>query len=86
MADCSWSIHRSADSEATAGILGRAGMDVEVIARERGPLGPLVRNRAPALERRGILAPGQREEELVVFSATPRVNVSGVATTGTPVP
>jgi release factor glutamine methyltransferase len=72
--------------EATADILGRAGMDVEVIARERGPLGPLLRNRARALERRGILAPGQREEDIVVFSATPRVKVSGVARTGTPVP
>ena len=38
----------------------------------RGPLGPLVRNRAPALERRGILAPGQRDEDIVVFSAAPR--------------
>jgi release factor glutamine methyltransferase len=71
--------------EATAGILDAAGMDVEVIARERGPLGPLLRNRAGALERRGILAPGQREEDILVFSATRRAGVSTAVAAGRPV-
>jgi release factor glutamine methyltransferase len=55
--------------EATTAALEAGGLDVEVIACERGPLGPLLRARAPALERRRLLEPGQREEEIIVFSA-----------------
>jgi release factor glutamine methyltransferase len=43
------------------------GLEAEVIERSRGPLGPLMRARAPELERRGLLRPGQREEELLVL-------------------
>jgi release factor glutamine methyltransferase len=43
------------------------GMEAEVIERSRGPLGPLMRARAPELERRGLLQPGEREEELLVL-------------------
>jgi len=49
--------------------LAATGLEPEVVARERGPLGPVVAKRADLLERRGILAPGQREEELLVFEA-----------------
>ena len=49
--------------------LGEAGLSPEVVTRRRGPLGPLVAARAPMLEARGLLAPGVREEELVVVSA-----------------
>lgn len=59
---------------------GLAG--VEVVRRERGPLGPRLRARAAELERRGILAPGQREEDLLVVRAY-RPG-SGTSTTGIP--
>lgn len=48
--------------------LGATGLRAEVVIRRRGPLGPLVAARAEMLEARGVLAPGQREEELVVVS------------------
>jgi hypothetical protein len=38
-----------------------------VVAREPGPLGPLMRARVEALEARGLLAPGAREEEVLVI-------------------
>lgn len=50
--------------------LERAGFrDVEVVARRRGPLGPLLAARAEELERRGLLREGEREEELVAIRA-----------------
>lgn len=49
--------------------LGRHGLEAEVVARRRGPLGPLLASRAPALEEGGLLAPGQRDEEIVVIRA-----------------
>jgi len=55
--------------QATLGALCRAGLDARRVAAERGPLGPLMRARAELLEQRGLLAPGQREEELLVLGA-----------------
>lgn len=55
--------------EATARLLTRSGLDAEVVERRRGPLGPLLAERAPALEQRGVLRPGQREEDLLVIRA-----------------
>jgi release factor glutamine methyltransferase len=49
--------------------LADAGLHPEVAARETGPLGPLMAARADLLERRGLLAPGAREEEILVFRA-----------------
>ena len=50
--------------------LERAGFqDVEVVARRRGPLGPLLAARAEELEHRGLLREGEREEELVAIRA-----------------
>jgi release factor glutamine methyltransferase len=40
-----------------------AGLDAEVIMRRRGPLGPLMRERARA----GLLPPGTDEEDVLVF-------------------
>jgi hypothetical protein len=34
----------------------------------RGPLGPLLAARAPILEARGMLEPGQREEDLLIVA------------------
>jgi len=50
--------------------LAAAGLDATVVKRQRGPLGPLMTERSDLLEERGLLAPGEREEEIVVVSAT----------------
>ena len=42
------------------------GLEVDVIARRRGPLGPLMSARVQLLEERGMLPRGTREEEVVV--------------------
>ncbi len=47
-----------------------AGLRAERVAAERGPLGPLMRSRAAALEARGLLAAGERSEELLVIAGT----------------
>jgi release factor glutamine methyltransferase len=52
--------------EPTVTALRGDGLEVEVVARERGPLGPLMAQRRAHLEARGMLAPGQSEEEVVV--------------------
>lgn len=63
-------IHSSiCGAETTESLLADAGLEVDVIDRERGPLGPLMAERAEVLERRGLLAPGTREEEVLVFEA-----------------
>lgn len=51
--------------------LRSGGLAAEVVERRRGPLGPVMRARAPELERRGVLRPGQREEEVLVLRAQP---------------
>jgi release factor glutamine methyltransferase len=62
-------VHSSICGErATLEALRAGGLAPEVLARRRGPLGPLMRARAPALERRGLLRPGEREEEMLVFA------------------
>ena len=52
---------------ASLSALESAGLEAEVVARRRGPLGPLLTERRHMLERDGMLEPGQREEELVVL-------------------
>ena len=52
--------------------LTAAGLDAEVVTRERGPLGPLMLARAGQLEASGALKPGEREEELVVIRGRPQ--------------
>jgi release factor glutamine methyltransferase len=56
-------------TEETLERLRAAGLAADVVARRRGPLGPLMLERAEALERRGLLEPGDRTEELVVIRA-----------------
>jgi release factor glutamine methyltransferase len=53
--------------EETLERLRSAGLRTEVIARDHGPLGPLMRERAELLEERGLLTPGAREEEILVI-------------------
>jgi release factor glutamine methyltransferase len=60
-------VHSSLSGEvATLDALAASGLEPEVLARRRGPLGPISAGRVKTLERRGLLAPGEREEELVV--------------------
>ena len=55
--------------EPTVRRLAEGGLAVDVLERRRGALGPLLGARAPALEARGSLAPGQREEDMLVVKA-----------------
>ena len=52
--------------EPTIAALERTGLRVDVVERHHGPLGPVLTARAPMLEARGMLAPGVREEDVVV--------------------
>ena len=66
-------VHSSLCGEERTGLLlQEAGLQTSVLARQRGPLGTILSARAESLERRGILAPGQREEELLVFRGDAR--------------
>jgi release factor glutamine methyltransferase len=53
--------------QATLEALRAGGLEAEVAERRRGPLGPLMRARAPRLERAGLLAAGEREEDLLIL-------------------
>ncbi len=64
----------------TLELLEQGGLGAEVVERRRGPLGPLLAARAQELERRGLLALGEREEELVVVRA--RMPAGGVRRVG----
>jgi release factor glutamine methyltransferase len=57
------------DEQRTVDALRAAGLEAEVVRRMRGPLGPLLVQRAPLLEQRGLLAPGRREEDIVIVRA-----------------
>ena len=48
---------------------GAAGLDARILARASIPFGPVLTARAPMLERRGLINPGQRIENLVVVGA-----------------
>lgn len=52
---------------ATLEAFQRAGLDADVVATERGPLGPLLRGRREELEASGRLRPGQDEEDVMVL-------------------
>jgi release factor glutamine methyltransferase len=61
-------IHSSVNGEgATLERMRAAGLEPAVEQRRHGPLGPLLAARAPLLEDRGLLEPGQREEQLLVI-------------------
>jgi release factor glutamine methyltransferase len=53
--------------QATLRAYAAGGLTGGVAARERGPLGPLLRGRRAELETRGLLRPGQEEEEILVL-------------------
>jgi release factor glutamine methyltransferase len=56
----------SGEAETLEALAG-AGLSAEVLVRRRGDLGPIVSARAERLEARGVLAPGEREEDLLVI-------------------
>jgi release factor glutamine methyltransferase len=55
------------DAEATLRAFAAAGLEADVFATHHGPLGRLMSERAPMLEARGMLAPGRREEDVLVL-------------------
>lgn len=57
------------DPDLTLDALGRAGLVPQILAKATVPFGPVMRARAALLEARGLISPGQREEELVVVGA-----------------
>ncbi len=59
-----------ADAARTVALLRAAGLDVAVVARAQEPYGPVMRGRADLLAERGLVAVGQRSEELVVIAAS----------------
>jgi release factor glutamine methyltransferase len=52
--------------EPTVEALRARGLEVDIAARDRGPLGPLMAGRRAHLEAAGMLAPGQQEEDVMV--------------------
>jgi release factor glutamine methyltransferase len=50
----------------TAELLAAGGLEADLAAQERGPLGPLMNGRRAHLEARGLLAEGQDEEDVLV--------------------
>ena len=56
----------SGERETLAALAG-TGLDAEVLVRRRGEFGPIVSARARELEARGVIAPGEREEDLLVI-------------------
>lgn len=73
-------VHSSLCGEdATLARLAAAGLEAPArVASQRGPLGPLMRARAQRLEAAGLLAPGEREEELLVIAAPQRSAGAGI--------
>jgi release factor glutamine methyltransferase len=60
-------VHSSINgTEATRSLLAEQGLEADVAYSERGGFGPLMTAMAPELERRGLIEPGVREEEVVV--------------------
>jgi len=69
--------HSSVNGEAqTLERMRAAGLEPAVAERRRGALGPLLSARAPELEAKGLLAPGERSEDILV--------VAGAATASDP--
>ncbi len=57
------------DDSVTLRRLAEAGLPAKVLARSTVPFGPVMRLRAAMLESRGLIEPGQHDEELVVIAA-----------------
>jgi release factor glutamine methyltransferase len=55
------------DVDRTLRQLRGGGLEASVVARRVEPFGPVLRERAEYLQRRGLIEPGRRREELVVI-------------------
>ena len=65
--------HSSVNSEqATLDRMRAVGLEPTVAERRHGALGPLLAARAPQLETKGMLAPGERSEDLLVVAGAAR--------------
>jgi len=61
--------HSGVNGEATTlEHMRAAGLEPAVAERRHGALGPLLAARAPQLEAKGLLAPGERSEEILVVA------------------
>jgi release factor glutamine methyltransferase len=67
------------DFAATERALAAAGLTTEVAGRARGPLGPLMTANRELLEARGMLRPGEDEEEVHVIRARRPAEVRSAA-------
>jgi len=56
--------------QATLDLLDRHGLRARVVERKEGPLGPLLSARAGQLEATGLLAPGERREQVLVIKGS----------------
>lgn len=56
-------------TQRTLEAFAEAGLQARILARASIPFGPVLRARVPMLERRGLINPGQRIENLVVIGA-----------------
>ena len=50
-------------------MLREAGLQADIVERRTLPFGPVLRSRVTWLERRGLIEPGERVEELVMIRA-----------------
>ncbi len=48
--------------------MAAAGLEPAVLERRRGPLGPMLSERRRELEARGLIAPDQRDEEILIVA------------------
>jgi release factor glutamine methyltransferase len=63
-------VHSSVcDPAATEAMLSAGGLEVSILERSTGPLGPLLAARVPALAERGRIQPDATEEEMVILRA-----------------
>lgn len=72
--------------EETMDRMRSGGLAPDVAVRHHGPLGPLMRARVEELEAAGLLAPGQREEEVVVVRGTAPARWTASSVTAAPKP
>ncbi|MDT7553634.1 MAG: release factor glutamine methyltransferase [Pseudonocardiales bacterium] len=70
---CALIVHSEVCGEqSTIDAMTAVGLDARVVARATLPFGPVMRARAALLEGRGLIAPGQRTEEIVVVAGARR--------------
>lgn len=65
--------------EPTLSRLTAAGLRAGLVDRQREPFGPVLRSRVEWLTERGLIAPGQHEEELVVVRAQRPARFAGTS-------